>query len=52
MAKVHIDHLLAQLGIGEMTSKEELRQLVQVLRQVDKENPRFDSPCLHQGQPV
>jgi hypothetical protein len=40
MAKVRIDQILAQLGIGEMTRKEELSQLIQALRQADNENPQ------------
>jgi hypothetical protein len=32
MSKVRIDHILAQLGVGEMTSEEELEELTKKLR--------------------
>lgn len=33
MAKVRLDHILAPLGIGEMTSDDELEELIKVLRE-------------------
>lgn len=44
MAKVHIDHILAQLGVGEMTSEEELEELVRRLREVDQEKNLEQTP--------